>query len=113
MEIPSHISIQGLMQSMPLLTIRQGRAARTSEVMGNGMEDCERTHVFLFVWKSQAAELAVEIYEPLIKKADPGYSWEDIFVAAEELDIEAFSPAILVVWQWWTRFVFSTSCILW
>lgn len=69
-----------------LLKIRQAWVAQALEVMLNGMEYSERTHVFLFVWKSRAAELAVKIDEPLIKTAggDPGYSWEDILVAAEE-----------------------------
>ena len=69
-----------------LLTIRHAWVVQALEVMPDGMEHSNRTHIFLFVWKRRAAELAVKIDEPFIKKAggDPGYSWEDIFVAAED-----------------------------
>ena len=69
-----------------LSTVRQAWVEQAPEVILDNIEKSERTHVFLFVWKSRASELAVKIEEPLIKKAggDPGYSWEDSFVATAE-----------------------------
>jgi len=89
-EVDEHIRMVTSRSSLEppgrLLTIRQAWVAQDPEVMLNDMEHSERTHVYLFVWKSRGAELAVKIDEPLIKKAGgyPGYSWEDTFVAAED-----------------------------
>lgn len=69
-----------------VLNVRQAWLAQDREVMLIGMKNDERTNIFLSVWNCRGAELAVKIEEPLIKTAggDPGYSWEDDFVAAED-----------------------------
>lgn len=54
--------------------------------MGCELEPRERTHVYLFLWASRNAELAIKLEEPVIRRArgDAGLSWEETFVGPEE-----------------------------
>ena len=69
-----------------LLSFRRAWVANTPDMTPSATEPSEKTHVFMFAWKSRGAELKVKIDQSLLKKAGKGAGddWEDSFVAVQK-----------------------------